>query len=103
MSTRYIQGVSAVQTMLLPPSLDELIPENSPVRFIGTFVDELDLVQLRFTRVRPPRTGRPGYDPRMMLKLYIYGYVNRLRSSRRHAPWGSPASRLPCRWRCPRW
>ena len=83
MCTHYIEGISGRQTMVLPPGIDELIAESNPVRFVDAFVDGLDLEALRFTRVRPPVTGRPGYNPRMMLKLYIYGYMNRIRATRR--------------------
>ncbi|MBQ8507106.1 MAG: transposase, partial [Clostridia bacterium] len=64
----------------MPYSLDELVEENSPVRVIEAYVDSLPLEELGFVRPVPAWTGRPGYDPRDMLKLYIYGYLNRIRS-----------------------
>src|SRR3954469_15350754 len=71
------------QTLLLPESLDDYVGAENPVRFIEAFVDGLDLTTAGFIRVAPKRTGRPGYDPADLLKLYIYGYLNRVRSSRR--------------------
>ena len=79
----YIQGVDRGQSQLLPPSVEEYVADNAPVRFIDEFVDRLDLVALGFGRTRPAETGRPPYDPRDLLKLYGYGYLNRVRSSRR--------------------
>ena len=69
--------------MLLPESLDDYVGAENPVRFIDAFVDGLDLAAAGFCRVRPKETGRPGYAPADLLKLYIYGYLNRIRSSRR--------------------
>src|SRR6202040_4094531 len=63
--------------------LDDWIAEDNPVRVIDVFVDELDLSQLGFSGVDPEATGRPSYHPSVLLKLYIYGYLNRLQSSRR--------------------
>jgi transposase len=79
----YIQGEDRHQTFLLPPSLDEYVDDSNPVRVIDAFVDGLDLEALGFTRTQPASTGRPGYDPRDLLKLYVYGYANQIRSSRR--------------------
>ena len=79
----YVQGILAEQTWLLPYSIEELIEENNPVRVIEAYADSLCLEGLGFARAVPAQTGRPAYDPRDMLKLYIYGYLNRLRSSRR--------------------
>ncbi|SFA89656.1 Transposase, partial [Collimonas sp. OK607] len=81
--TRYIQGSDRNQVTLLPECLDDFIGEDNPVRVIDVFVDELNLVELGFERMQPAATGRPGYHPAMLLKLYIYGYLNRLQSSRR--------------------
>jgi transposase len=79
----HIAGHERSQTLLLPESLDDYVgPENS-VRFIEAFVDGLDLTAAGFARVTPKVTGRPGYAPTDLLKLYIYGYLNRVRSSRR--------------------
>jgi transposase len=63
--------------------LDEYVDAENPVRFIDAFVDGLDLAAAGFIRVKPKTTGRPGYAPKDLLKLYIYGYLNRIRSSRR--------------------
>ena len=79
----YIEGVDRHQSMLFPASLDEYVGPGNPVRVIDEFVEGLDLVALGFNRSRPAAEGRPGYDPRVLLKLYIYGYLNRTRSSRR--------------------
>lgn len=68
---------------LLPESVDDYVGVDNPVRFIDVFVDELDLAAAGFVRVEPKATGRPGYAPADLLKLYIYGYLNRVRSSRR--------------------
>src|SRR6201992_3091384 len=79
----HITGHDRSQMLLLPESLDDYVgPENS-VRFIEAFVDGLDLTATGFARVTPKRTGRPGYAPSDLLKIYIYGYLNRVRSSRR--------------------
>jgi transposase len=78
----YIEGVNRGQLVMFPASLDEYIGEDNPVRFIDAFVDSLDLKALGFQRAVPAETGRPPYDPGDMMKLYIYGYVNRVRSSR---------------------
>lgn len=78
----YIEGVSRNQGILFPDVLDEYITEDNPVRFIDVFVDSLDLVGLGFKYAEPESTGRPPYNPGDLLKLYIYGYLNRIRSSR---------------------
>ena len=79
----YVQGVDRGQGQLLPPTVEEYVAENAPVRFISGFVDGLDIAQLGIERAQPAGTGRPPYDPRDLLKLYAYGYLNRVRSSRR--------------------
>lgn len=79
----YIRGVDRGQSQLLPPSFEEYVGENAPVRVINGFVDTLNLEELGFKRTKAERTGRPAYDPRELLRLYIYGYLNRVRSSRR--------------------
>lgn len=76
-------GSDRSQSLLLPERVEDYVGENNPVRFIDVFVDGLDLNALGFERVKAKATGRPGYDPSDMLKLYIYGYLNRVRSSRR--------------------
>jgi transposase len=68
---------------LLPEKVDDYVATDNPVRFIDAFVDGLDLAVLGFAGVVPEATGRPGYAPGDLLKLYIYGYLNRVRSSRR--------------------
>jgi transposase len=79
----HIAGQNRSQTLLLPESLDEYVGAENPVRFIDAFVDGLDLTTAGFVRVTPKATGRPGHDPKDLLKLYIYGYLHRVRSSRR--------------------
>ncbi|MBP2279116.1 IS1182 family transposase [Sphingomonas sp. PL20] len=78
----YIEGLSRDQMLLLPASVDDYVSADNPARFIAAFVDDLDLGELGFGRARPKATGRPGYDPADLLKLYLYGYLNRVRSSR---------------------
>lgn len=78
----HVQGVARNQVVLFPPSLDEYIGADNPVRFLDAFVDHLDLQALGFARVIPADTGRPSYAPGDLLKLYVYGYLNRVRSSR---------------------
>jgi transposase len=68
---------------LLPESVGDYVGVDDPVRFIDAFVDELDLAAAGFVGVQPKAAGRPGYAPADLLKLYIYGYLNRVRSSRR--------------------
>jgi len=79
----YIQGEARGQHMLFPATLDELIPADHVCRVIEAFVDKLDMEMLGFVRAEPAETGRPGYDPRDLLKLYLYGYLHQVRSSRR--------------------
>lgn len=79
----YVKGEAPGQSSLFPPSLDELVSEDHPVRVIAAFVDALDLGELGFERAEPAAMGRPAYDPADLLKLYLYGYLNRVRSSRR--------------------
>jgi len=80
---RFIEGVDRDQGTLFPERLADWVCEDNPVRVIDVFVDELDLGELGFGRAEPEATGRPGYHPAMLLKLYIYGYLNRVQSSRR--------------------
>lgn len=79
----YIKGQSRMQTTMLPDCIDDLIDHDNPVRVIDAFVDGLDMTQAGFAKANLNETGRPPYDPRDLLKLYIYGYFNRIRSSRR--------------------
>src|SRR6266852_802261 len=78
----YIRGVNRDQVMLFPESVEDYITEDNSVRFIDAFVAGLDLAKLGFTRAQPAETGRPAYDPGDLLRLYLYGYMNRVRSSR---------------------
>ncbi len=80
---RFVEGVARSQSTLFPDRLEDWIHDDNPVRVIDVFVDELDLGGLGFGRVEPRATGRPGYHPSVLLKLYIYGYLNRVQSSRR--------------------
>jgi transposase len=79
----HISGFERSQLLLLPEAVDDYVGADNPVRFIDAFVDGLDLSAAGFTRVMAKATGRPGYAPGDLLKLYIYGYLNRVRSSRR--------------------
>src|SRR6202163_1050147 len=79
----FVQGADRQQTTLLPECLDDWVDESNPVRAVDVFVDALELRELGFDGVTPAATGRPGYHPSPMLKLYIYGYLNRVQSSRR--------------------
>jgi len=79
----YIRGEAREQVTMFPVTLDELIPTDHLCRVIEAFVDRLAMAQLGFVRAEPAETGRPGYDPRDLLKLYLYGYMNQVRSSRR--------------------
>ena len=79
----HISGFERDQLLLLPEAVDDYVGPDNPVRFIDAFVDRLDLVEAGFGRVQPKATGRPGYAPGDLLKLYVYGYLNRVRSSRR--------------------
>jgi transposase len=78
----FIQGTPRSDVLLFPEAIDDYVSEDNPVRFIEAFVEGLDLHQLGFTRSTPAHTGRPAYAPADLLKLYIYGYLNRTRSSR---------------------
>jgi transposase len=80
---RFIEGTDRGQNTLFPECLEDWIGEDNPVRVIDVFIDELDLAELRFGGVDPEATGRPSYHPSVLLKLYIYGYLNRVQSSRR--------------------
>jgi transposase len=78
----YIQGKPRSQLVLIESSLEERIEQNNPVRIIDVFVDSCKLDEFGFTHARPAREGRPPYHPGILLKLFIYGYLNRIRSSR---------------------
>src|SRR6202022_4428011 len=80
---RFVQGDSRTQSFLLPEALDDYVTDTNPVRVVDVFVDELDLQKIGVEGVEPALTGRPSYHPEVMLKIYIYGYLNRIQSSRR--------------------
>jgi transposase len=80
---RFVEGTDRGQSTLFPECLDDWIDENNPVRVIDAFADTLDLAELGFEGVEPAETGRPAYHPSALLKLYVYGYLNRVQSSRR--------------------
>jgi transposase/Zn ribbon nucleic-acid-binding protein len=80
---RFIEGADRNQATLLRECLDDWVDESNPVRVVDAFVDALDLKQLSFDGMVPEVTGRPSYHPSALLKLYIYGYLNRIQSSRR--------------------
>ncbi len=79
---KYIKGIDRKQVVLFPESIDEYIENNNPVQFVDVFVDRLDLNELGFKHAKLAATGRPPYNPGDLLKLYVYGYLNRIRSSR---------------------
>ena len=83
---RFVWGADRQQITLLPNRLDDYVSEDNPVRVVDVFVDELDLAALGFDGVVPAATGRPGYHPATLLKLYLYGYLNQVASSRRLRP-----------------
>jgi transposase len=91
---RFVEGTDRQQSTLFPAVLDEYVGEDNPVRAIDVFVDGLDLAKLGFDGVAPLATGRPAYHPASLLKIYIYGYFNRVQSSRRAmSSWcGRPAT-----------
>ncbi len=80
---RFVEGEDRRQSLLLPDSLDDYVTEDNPVRVVEVFIDELDLSALGFEGVQPAATGRPAYHPSTLLKIYLYGYLNRVQSSRR--------------------
>jgi transposase len=80
---RYVEGQQRSQVTLLPECLEDFIAEDNPVRVVDAFVEELDLHVLGFGGTEPSHTGRPSYHPAVLLKIYIYGYLNRIQSSRR--------------------
>ena len=78
---RFIEGQERSQLILLPDCLDDYVGEDNPVRVVDAFIDELDLAALGFDGVVPETTGRPAYHPATLLKIYLYGYLNRVQSS----------------------
>jgi transposase len=81
--TRFVVGDDRSQSTMFPERLDDYLAEDNPVRAVDVFVDELDLAGLGFVGVEPEATGRPAYHPATLLKIYVYGYLNRVQSSRR--------------------
>src|SRR5215207_8882318 len=80
---RFIDGEDRRQPALLPHSLEDYVGEENPVRVIEVFIDDLDLAAMGFSGMTPAATGRPAYHPSTLLKIYLYGYLNRIQSSRR--------------------
>src|SRR6266496_3075724 len=80
---RFVEGCDRRQIALLPDCLDDYVSQDSPVRVVDVFTDELDLAALGFSGVVPEATGRPSYHPATLLKIYLYGYLNQVQSSRR--------------------
>ena len=80
---RFIHGEERMQQALLPHSLEDYVSEENPVRAIEVFINELDLAALGFSGMTPAATGRPAYHPSTLLKIYLYGYLNHVQSSRR--------------------
>jgi transposase len=80
---RFVEAADRHQPSFLPACLEDYVYPDKPVRVIDAFVDELDLAELGFARAQPASTGRPGYAPSTMLKLYVYGYLHQLTSSRK--------------------
>jgi len=80
---RFIQSTDRTQVTLFPEQLEDYVGDDNPVRVVDVFVEQLDLSALGFAKVAPMKTGRPAYHPAVLLKLYIYGYLNRIQSSRR--------------------
>jgi transposase len=83
MMKRFIQGEDRTQIILLPECLDDYVAQTNPVRVVDVFIDELELGKLGFAGISPAATGRPAYHPAVLLKIYLYGYLNRIQSSRR--------------------
>jgi transposase len=83
MMSRFIEGEARSQSVLFPERLEDWIAEDNPVRAVDAFVEELELAELGFAGAAPAETGRPAYHPATLLKIYIYGYLNRIPSSRR--------------------
>src|SRR6202048_921701 len=80
---RFVEGEDRRQGVLLPEYLDDYVSEENPVRVVEAFVDALELAALGFAGVVPEATGRPAYHPGLLLKIYVYGYINQIASSRR--------------------
>src|SRR5262249_60635509 len=87
---RFIEGEERTQVTLLPACLEDYVEAENPVRVVDVFVEGLDLGELGFVGVDPAATGRPAYHPAVLVKLYIYGYLNRIPTSRRPQPEAQP-------------
>ena len=80
---RFVEGEDRAQQVMVPPNLEDYVGEDNPVRVVDVYIDEQDLAALGFARVMPKVTSRPAYHPSTLLKIYLYGYLNRIQSSRR--------------------
>lgn len=78
---RFVQSVDRSQSLLFPTQLDDFVTKDNPVRVIDAFVETLDLTALGFAGATPAATGRPSYHPGVLLRIYIYGYLNRIQST----------------------
>lgn len=81
--SEHVEGLNRDQTLLFPETLEKYVDQDNPVRFIDAFIDSLNSEKIGFTHAIPAETGRPSYNPKDLLKLYIYGYLNQVRTSRR--------------------
>ncbi|MDA3913307.1 transposase, partial [Oleiagrimonas sp.] len=81
--SRFVEGVDRSQSVLFPERLEDYVGEDNPVRVVDAFFEQLNLTTLGFDRAIAQATGRPGYHPATLLKIYLYGYLNRVQSSRR--------------------
>ena len=98
--SRFVQGADRQQQTLLPECLDDYVAGDNLVRVVDVFVDELDLRGLGFEGMTPAATGRPAYHPAMLLKLYVYGYLNKVQSSRRLEREAQPGPCIHASERC---
>jgi hypothetical protein len=108
--TGFVIGADRCQGTMFPAQLEDCAAEDNPVRVIDIFIDQLDLAKLGFGGVKPKDTGRPAYHPAVMLKIYVYGYLNRVQSSRRlerecqrnvEAMWLTGCGRYSCTFAVP--
>ena len=81
--SEHVEGLNRDQTLLFPETLEKYVDQDNPVRFIDAFIESLNSEKIGFTHAIPAETGRPSYNPKDLLKLYIYGYLNQVRTSRR--------------------
>ncbi len=91
----YVEGLSRSQTFLLPKTIEEYVEPDNPVRFIDAYVNTLDMEKLGFTHSTPQELGRPSYNPKDLCKLYLYGGLNHIRSSRKTKENAKPTLK-PC-------